>query len=305
MRFQKILLFSFLILTSNKIFAQEDLLKLAEEEQNTSNEKITATFKSTKIINAHTIETLKARNLDFRIGHRFGNIGSASGGGVHSFYGLDNASDIRIALEYGITNNLMIGISRNKRFENVEGLIKYKLLQQTTNNKVPLSIALFANTAITPREDVDDAWTKTAHRMSYTFQAILARKFSSAFSLAILPTLVHRNYVKVFVNPSNGSIDENDLYSLGVGGRLKITKRTAIIADYFYTFSEYRKDNTSTSYYNPLGVGVEIETGGHVFSIMFTNASGIIENDYIPNTTDTWTEGGYKFSFNISRVFKI
>jgi len=284
--------------------AQDDLMDLLEEDAGPTDQKVHATFKSIKIINAQTIETIKAKTMIFRITHRFGNIGSQSGGGVHTLYGFDNATNIRFSLDYGITDKLLIGVSRSKFKEHLDGSIKYKLLEQTTDNKMPVTITLYSNMALTPiREsqfysEADPAWVeenkKFIHRFSYTHQVIIARKFSNRLSLEILPTYLHRNYVAYF--------DENDLFSLGFAGRFKITQRTAIVADYFYTFSKSR-ENDEITYYAPFGIGIEIETGGHVFHINLTNSAGIIENDYIPNTTDSWEKGGYKFGFNIARVF--
>ena len=282
------------------VFAQDDLMALLEEDAGPTDTKVHATFKSIKIINAQTIETIKAKTMIFRITHRFGNIGSNSAGGVHTFYGFDNASDIRFSLDYGITDKLLVGIGRSKFKEHLDGSIKYKILEQTTDNKVPLTVALYSNVAFTPMVAASDSTAETSfrkntHRLSYIIQAIIARKFSSSVSLEILPTYLHRNYVAYF--------DENDLFSLGFAGRVKISKRTAIVADYFYTFSKNRKPPAETTYYAPFGIGIEIETGGHVFHINLTNSAGIIENDYIPNTTDSWGKGGFKFGFNIARVF--
>ena len=280
------------------IFAQDDLMKMAMENSETIKTKVIATFKTTKLINAQTNETVHKRTLDFRVGHRFGNVGKESHGGVHTLYGLDASTDIRIAFEYGITDQLTVGVSRSKRQELIEGLVKFRALEQTTENKIPLAVTLFANTAITPVSDPEGVYPKTTDRLSYTFQAILARKFTDRISISLLPTLVHRNYI--FTQE-----DKNDLYALGAGARVRITKGFCIVADYFYNFSELRKINNDNGYFNPLGAGIELETGGHVFTIMFTNASGIIENDFIPNTTDSWAwnKKGFKFSFNISRNF--
>ena len=287
-----------LILLTGTSFAQDDLLKVAMENTETPKTKVAATFKTTKLINAHTNETVHKRTLDFRIGHRFGNVGKESNGGVHTLYGLDASTDIRIAFEYGITDRLMVGISRCKRLENIEGLIKFRALEQTTDNKMPLAVTLFANAAITPERDPEGIYPKTTDRMSYTFQTIITRKFSDRFSFELLPTLVHRNYIFI-------PTDKNDLLAIGIGGRVKITKSFCVIADYFYNFGEAREIDNPNGFFNPLGFGIELETGGHVFTIMFTNAAGIIENDFIPNTTDTWEKGGFKFSFNISRNFRL
>jgi hypothetical protein len=275
--------------------AQDDIMKQLEEQAKAEKEPVIATFKSTKIINMQTNETNKKRNLDFRVSHLFGNIGEESGGGSHNLYGLDNSNDIRIAFTYGITDKLMIGVSRCKRDENFEGDIKYKLVEQTTDNKVPLAITLYGQSSLSARENTEGLYDKFVHRINHCAQLIIARKFSSNFSMEIVPSYVHRNIVEVY--------DENDLYSVGAGFRYKFTKSAAIIADYFYTLN--RPEATQDNHYDPLGIGFEIETGGHVFSVMFTNASGILENDFIPNTVDTWSKGGFKFAFNISRIFKL
>ncbi len=229
-------------------------------------------------------------------------MGNNSGGGVHTLYGLDQSNDIRIAFDYGITDRLMVSLGRNKRQENLAGAVKVRALEQTADGRVPLAITVYANTAYTTKTDVNEGDSVTtisgARRMSYCTQAIFARKFSSKFSFEVIGSWIHRNLVDLRINPQ----DDNDLFSVGVGGRFKFTKSMAIIADYFYNF---RNESTGVKMYDPLSAGIEIETGGHVFSIMFTNAVGLLENDFIPNTSDSWSNGGYKFSFNISRVFKL
>jgi uncharacterized beta barrel domain-containing protein DUF5777 len=289
-----------LFLISKAVTAQDDLMKMAMQNTDSSgSKKVIATFKSTRLISAQTNETVHKRTLDFRVAHLFGNVGKESNGGVHTFYGLDASADIRIAFEYGVTDKLAIGISRSKRQENFEGLAKYKLFEQTTDNKIPLAVTVFINTAYSAVENRESTvFPKSTDRFSYTWQLILARKFSSRVSIALLPTLVHRNFVF-------SSAEKNDMLALGGGGRFKITRSTSIVADYFYNFDKLRKINNDNGFYNPLGVGFEIETGGHVFTLMFTNASGIIENDFIPNTTDSWSKGGFKLSFNISRNFRL
>ena len=295
---KKLPAFFFLLFFGSALHAQDSLWTLLQSQTEPENENVIATFKSTKIINAQTNETAKKRNLDFRVGHLFGNIGDESGGGVHTLYGLDQSNDIRIAFDYGITDRLMVSVGRNKRQENLSGAVKFRALEQTTDDRVPLAITLYGTTAYTPKSDPENIYVPAERRMSYFAQAIVARKFSSNFSFEALGSFLHRNLIDLRINSS----DENDLVSLGVGGRFKFTKSVGVIADYFYNF---RKESTGIKMYNPLSAGIEIETGGHVFSIMFTNAAGLLENDFLPNTSDTWSEGGYKFSFNISRVFKL
>lgn len=288
------------------IFAQDgDLMDMLNDNGEEKNQPVIASFKTTRVINSHSTKTLGKKNLDFRITHRFGNIGGASGGGIHSFYGFDSASNIRFSFEYGILDNLMVGIGRSKIREDIDGFVKWRFLTQTTNNKVPLSVAVMLNTAVTPMKDVNDQWTKFLHRVTYTSQLVIARKFGQVGTLEILPTYVHRNYVPAATNPSNGAEETNGLFALGAAGRIKITGSASILFDYYYTFSDYRKDNTSVPYYMPLGVGFEIETGGHVFHMNFTNSAGIIENHFLTSSVDSWEKGGFKFGFNISRVWTL
>lgn len=309
-----LVIFSFIILSFNA-FSQEDLLSLLDSiEPSTTHDKVIATFKTSKIINMQSTETVKAKTMDFRVTHRFGSMGAASGGGAHTLFGLDNAADIRISFDFGITDNLTLGVGRSKQKELIDGLIKYRLLSQTTDNHIPVSLAFYGDMSYNPQEATlfyigmaaDPGFKQNdIHRFSYTSQLLIARKFGSRLSVQIAPTFQHRNFVLNNVNPENDAEETNDLFSLGGGFRLKITKRMSIIADYYYTFSKYRTNNTASPFYSPLAVGIEIETGGHVFHINYTNSAGIIENNYIPNTTDSWLKGGYKLGFNISRVFNI
>jgi hypothetical protein len=306
---------SFLFVLPVGLFAQDDLLSLLDSTgAKKTHEKVIATFKTSKVINAQSTEMVKKGTMDFRVTHRFGNIGTQSGGGGHTLYGLDNSTDIRISFDFGITDNLTVGVGRSKANELIDGMVKYRFLTQTTDNHIPLSAAFYGDMSYTPQTSdqfyngvVRNAEFKQndVHRISYVAQLLLAHKFGSRLSIELIPSYQHRNFVLANVNPENGKEETNDLFSIGGGFRLKITKRVSLIADYFYTFSEYRTNNTASPFYNPLAVGIEIETGGHVFHLNFTNASGIIENYFIPNTTDNWLKGGYKFGFNISRVFNL
>ncbi len=282
------------------VSAQDDLLNMLEEEVNNEStpQAVTATFKGIKLINANTIETTKKKTMEFRITHRFGNMEIGNPAGRHSLYGLDNASNIRFSLDYGLTDRISIGLGRSKMAEHIDGNIKYRFLDQKEKG-FPLSVAYFANAAISPIQNIAD--DDFSNRWSYTHQLIIASKLTSGISLEILPTLVHRNYVDQSAHPKNNSLDENDLYALGFAGRFKITKRMAFVIDYFLPFSEFR--DADNGYYNALGVGVELETGGHVFHINLTNSAGIIENDFIPSTRSSWGKEEYKLGFNISRVF--
>ncbi len=295
--------------------AQDDMLSMLDSAGGPkTHDKVSATFKGTKIINMQSTETVKKGTMDFSVGHRFGSMGKESGGGGHQLYGFDNSADIRIGFDFGITNNLTLGIARNKMSEMIDGLVKYRILTQTTDNHMPISLAVYADMAYTPQEAsqfysgmvADSTFHQNdIHRFSYCTQLLIARKFGWRFSMQLTPTYQHRNFVLASINADNQAVETNDLISFGAGFRFMITKRFGIIGDYYYTLSDFRTNNEANPFYNPLALGVEIETGGHVFHLNFTNAAGIIENNYIPNTKDSWLKGGYKFGFNISRVFTL
>jgi hypothetical protein len=307
--FKKILLSGALSLSSLALFAQDDLLSLIGDTLPQKRDKVYATFKTTKIINAQSIETVHKRTLDFRVTHRFGDIGV--GGSAHSLYGFDNSTDIRISFDYGITDNWTVGFSRNKYRELLEGYTKWRFLEQQKGGGIPVSMAIYSNMGYTPivkeafYDGVDKSVSqKSIHRLSYFHQLIIARKFGNVLSLQLMPSYHYRNFVRADVNTNNGKAEEtNGLFSMGIGGRLRFTKRMSLLIDYFYTVSAFRTNNKATPFYNPLAVGLEIETGGHVFHLNFTNNGAISENNFIPYTTSNWLDGQFKFGFNISRVF--
>lgn len=305
-----------LILVTNFIFAQDDLLSIVNEGNEKKHEKVFATFKTYKLGNAQTIETVKKKHLDFRISHRFGNVynsalePNALNEAAHTYFGFDNASDIRWSFDYGVTDNITIGIGRSRFRETYDGSLKWKILSQTQDFHIPLSIALFADLGYTSVKSdqlyagiVKDFNTNDLHRFNYFTQLIIASKLTNWLSLELLPSYLHRNFIKQSINANNKAEDTNGLFSLGFGARIKVTKRMCLIGDYFYNFSPYFQNNTSV--YNPLALGFELETGGHIFSMFFTNSPALIENSFIPYTTDTWTKGQVKFGFCISRTFSL
>jgi hypothetical protein len=306
----------FLFTSSILLFAQDDdMLKILDSVDATNkHETVIATFKESKIINLQTTETVKAKTMAFHISHLFGNIGTKSNGGIHTLYGLDNVSDVRFGLDFGVSDNLTLGIGRSKQAEMIDAFAKYRILTQTTDNYIPLSLAVYSDIGfnaqrssvfyggVNPSTNIE----KTAlHRLSYTTQLLIARKFSKRFSMLIAPTYQYRNFVVANVNPNNGAEDNNGLFATAIGIRFKVTSRVVLVADYFQVFSEYRTNNNAVAFYNPLAIGVEIETGGHVFHLNLSNTLGIVENNFIPRTTDNWLKGGFKFGFNISRVFNL
>jgi hypothetical protein len=255
---------------------------------------VTATFKATRILNGHSIERMPEGQLDFRISHRFGRIN----GGAYEFFGLDQAN-IHLSLEYGILDWLMVGLGRGTFEKTVDGFIKFSPLRQRTGpESFPVSISWMSGTYINGLR-----WTEAeldnqfVHRLEYAHQLLVARKFGPRFSLQLTPSYLHRNLVKT-------SADPNDIFAMGGGSRIKISKRITINAEYFYLFTP-DPSTLSSPMYNPLSLGVDIETGGHVFQLIFTNSVAMRENGFLGQTTGRWLDGDIHFGFNISRVFQL
>lgn len=263
------------------------------------------TFNGTRIINGHSTETLKSRVLQYRIEHRFGDL-AGDNGGIEQFYGLDQAADIRFALEYGITDKWMVGLGRSKgSFETyraiVDGFTKYRLLSQTQDNKMPISLTVMGASTISYAKAVADlsqvgSYPDFAHRMAYTGQFVIARKFGERLSLQIAPTYVHRNYV--------AALDENGVFALGGAAHYKFTKKFAAMVEYYHVVNQTqgRVDMNTT---NSLGGGVEWATNGHIFRVNLTNSRGFTETQFIPLTTSEWGEGEFRLGFSITRNFKL
>ena len=254
----------------------------------------TATFKATRILNGHSIERTSEGQLDFRISHRFGTVNS----GAYEFFGLDQAH-IHLSLEYGIKDWIMLGIGRGTFEKTVNGFSKISLIRQSSGlRNMPLSVSYMTGIYINGLrwEDSKEAF-EFHHRLSFVHQVLIARKFSPGFSLQITPSYLHQNLV-------TGSSDHNDLFALGAGSRIKLSKRISVNAEYFYLFKPDNK-SLSNALYNPLSLGIDIETGGHVFQIIFTNSVGMEENAFLGHTSGRWLDGDVHVGFNISRMFQI
>lgn len=279
---RKIISLIFLIATSG-LFAQDELLEILESEQAEEEGYVSATFKGTRVINGHSIETRTNGVLEFIISHRFGTINS----GYDEFYGLD-FSTIRLGLEYGLTDNLNIGVGRASFDKSVDFFAKYRFIRQSDNS--PITATAFASMV---RKTLDEVGLEGTDRNAYTAQLLIARKFSSNFSFQIAPTLIQRNLVAT-------TQDDNLLIAIGLGARYKITNRIAIVSEYYPQLS-----NTSDQFQNSFAMGVDIETGGHVFQLHFTNAIQMSERGFIGETTDDFWDGDIHYGFNITRVFDL
>lgn len=271
-------------------------------------EYVFQTFKDTRVINSYSVETLQKRVLDVRISHRFGDFFNQwqFNNAWADFIGLENAADIGIGVEYGVTNNLTLGFHRTKGASALRsllhGLVKYKILSQTKDNSMPLTLTVAGTASIStapPSADVTSVASfpgGIAHRMLYTAQVLMGRKFGDRFSLQLSPTFVWRNLVA----PN----DNNYVFSTGISARLQLSKVLGILVDATIPFDNLRL-NASNGYYIPVGIGFEFDTGGHVFQINLTNARGIEPADYIPNTTSNWGDGQFRIGFTISRAFRM
>lgn len=271
--------------------AQEmDLLALLGEEEPRTDYTF-ATFKTTRIINGHSVENVGHGVLDFKISHRFGTLNR----GPYDFFGLD-AATIRLGFDYGLTENIMIGIGRSSYEKALDGFVKYRFLRQSTGAKnMPVTVSFSAATAVNMlRWQVPDRENYISSRFFYTFQGIVARKVSDNFSIQLMPTVVHRNLVKT-------RAEANDVFALGIAARQKITSRTSVNLEYYYVFPGQLADG----FRNALSIGFDIETGGHVFQLHFTNATTMVEKSFIAENTSDWPSGGIHFGFNISRVFTL
>ena len=288
---RRIILVVLLIVNSSVLFAQGDLLSLVDN-QPAKKQYITAAFKSKRVINDHSMEFLGKGVLDVRILHRFGLLSS----GANNLYGLDQAN-MRMGFSYGVTNRLMVGVGRSNIGKDLDAFIKLRPIWQSKGGpwSMPFSLVLVSGTTLSTMPWSDPTRKNYfSSRMAFYNEVIIGRKFNDNFSLQISPMMVHRNLVPL-------ATDSNDTYAIGIGGRIKISKRVAFVVDYHHIVSGLDMH----TYKDPLSIGVDIETGGHVFQLHFTNATGLNEVQYLTGTTNSWGKGQVGFGFNLSRVFTI
>jgi Membrane bound beta barrel domain (DUF5777) len=287
---KKILTSICLLASINFAHAQTDidLDALVDGDAKNAKEFANNAFKSTRVVNGHSMEMLGKGVLDTRILHRFGVVN----GGFKDLFGLDQAS-MRLGFDYGVSKNLTIGIGRSTFKKEIDGFVKYRIAHQHTGAKaIPLSIIYVGGfTAITASLGPDSLNT-FSNKLGYYHSVILGRKFSTNLSGQISPTIVHTNIVEL-------STDKNDQIALGIGARYKFTKRVAFVLDTYPILSGRSTNKT------PISVGFDIETGGHVFQLHFSNATGMNERAFITETTNNWGNAQFRFGFNLSRVFTV
>ncbi|WP_412986505.1 DUF5777 family beta-barrel protein [Pontimicrobium sp. IMCC45349] len=275
--------------TSN---AQEDLLDMLESSQEPQTNYTIATFKNTKLVSGNSIETNGQGVLQFMIQHRFGTLNS----GWRDLWGLDN-STIRLGFEYGITDHLNIGLGRASFLKTYDGMIKWRFLRQKSGAKnFPFSATAVSSIYLNSSEWIDpERENYFSSRLSFHHSLLIARKFNDKISIQLMPTMVHTNLVST---PQ----DENTVYAMGFGTSIKLSGSIRLNAEYYYLLPDqvYSKELT-----NSLSIGVDIETGGHVFQLHVTNSKGMTEQSLVTNTTGAWGDGDIYFGFNISRVFNV
>jgi hypothetical protein len=295
-RMKYYVLFFFLCAGFARIATAQDssLLNMLEDSMivNKQGGHVTGTFKGTHIINTHSVETPAKGVLLFMIMHRFGKINE----GAYEFFGLDNAT-MRMGFDYGLTDELTVGIGRSTFQKTYDGYLKGKLLRQSEGpgGRIPLSVTALAGIAYTSLRYSDKPYLNARYRTNYTLQLLVARKLSRNLSLQLSPSYLHYNLVPTVA-------DKNDVFVLGIGGRMKITKRSSINVEY-----NYLPGNQVNSFkvYNSFSAGFDIETGGHVFQVHVTNSQGMVEPLFLGRTTGSWGKGDIYFGFNISRAFNL
>ena len=289
-----------LLFVSLGVLAQDDLMKELEKDQKPETNYVEQTFKGTRIINGQSVETKGKGELEFIFAHRFDKINTGS----YRVWGIDGYPAVRLGLEYGISDRLGIGIGRNFYYNNklADLYARYKVARQSTGEKnFPVTITAIGTITYQPYPNAADAAANviplpasTMDRMGYVLEILIARKFSSKLSLQITPVIVHRNAV-------DKSMENNDDYAIAFAGRYKITKSVSLIGEYYNRLNA----NSSSPYYNSAGFGFDIETGGHVFQLIFTNGFGLNPQSVITQTAGNISKGDVLFGFNITRTFQL
>ena len=285
---QLLFLMSFIIYFN---MSSQNLDDILEEETPTTTNLVFGTFNGTRLLNGHSVETRKKGILEFLIHHRFGAINS----GAEELFGLDQ-SNIRLGFEYAMSDDFTVAIGRSSLQKTFDGYLKYRLLKQKTGEEAfPVSVTLFTSaTKKTVKDYEPENKPDFKDRVVYTSQVLLARKFNQNLSLQLMPTYIHYNS-----SPTHN--DPNDIFALGFGTRIKISKRVSINGEYYYTVNPFESIDAK----NSIALGFDIETGGHIFQLIFTNSRAMNEKGFIVENTGNFFKGDIHFGFNISRAFQI
>ena len=291
-KIKSFLVLGLIILFTNFSFAQEnDLLKELDDLSQDITKFEPPAFKALQIGNLQSTKVVDKGDLYLIVAHRFGSVK----GGVREFYGLDQANT-KIQLLYGVHQKLQLGISRDSYEKTYSGTAKLGLFQQS--DKMPINVVLYSSIDInTLLQKTSYPGLKSFDRFTYTTQILASRRFSEKLSLEIAPIYVRQNLVNL--NFTKTATPQFNQILLGIGGRYKLTKRLSINVDYAYNFSK----NTNALYKNPLTIGIDIETGGHVFQLLFTNSRASNDAAFLTEALGDWSKGDISFGFNVVRVF--
>jgi hypothetical protein len=264
------------------------LLDLLQEEPEIEYAKYS--FKTNRIINLHSLENTAAGVMDVKISHRFGTIDE----GVYNLFGLDVATQ-RIGVDLGLTNDLQIGVNRNSVRKAFDAYAKYRIFQQSSGKRtMPITLSLLTSIAVETQKPTDlTRENYFTSKLFYCNQLLIGRKFNDIFTLQLTPTHIHRNLVALKTDP-------NDVYALGVGGRIRLSRRMTFNFEYIPVFTAL-----SPVPGNSLSFGLDVETGGHVFQFHFTNSDSMAEYKYVAGTEKNWGADAIRFGFNVSRVFTV
>jgi hypothetical protein len=253
-------------------------------------EGVIGAFKSTRLILSPTTQTVKKNNLNFLVIHRFGDLATSTTG-AKTFFGLDAVQDVYIGFEYGLSDNLNITLGRSTIGQLIEVGLKYAVLHQTNDDSSPIAITLLGDYGVRPYQN----FATFGDRNSYLAQAIFSRKFSTKFSFQVSPIFVSNN------TPIPNLVgNDQQFFAVSAAARLKVTKHMSLVVDYEHPFSDFQKNN---GFSDPLGFGIEVETGGHVFTLNFSNARGISEINSLSGTQSDYGRGQFRIGFTISRMF--
>ncbi len=246
---------------------------------------VTDGFKGSRIGNGQSTSLPGNGELRMFIGHRFGKIS----GGVYEFFGLDQAS-MRLGFEYGFNDWLAAGIGRSTLEKTWDLHMKSSPLRQISGGS-PLTATFHATGSVNTLRDVYPAENDGfSDRLSVAFQGLFSRKFQR-FSIQIAPIYLHN-----FYDLRSGGA--TDFFSTGAAARLRLTRFLDLTAEYYATIVKPSYDVS-----NPFTLGVDIDTGGHLFQLVLTNAQGMFEKGLLSNTSGRWTEGDIYFGFNLIRTF--
>jgi len=270
--------------------AAQDLMGMLEQDEEEQPEYAVNTFFTTRVINGQSIENPYPGDLIFIISHHFGRLNQ----GAYELWGLDQAT-IRLGLEYGVSDRLAVSVGRSSYEKTFDGFIKYKLLRQQSGvRNVPVTLSLFSGAYLKSLKWPEGSDFEFRHRMSYVQQAMIARQFSRQVSLQLTPAWVHHNLVPTTDDPA-------DYFVLGMGGRWRFSDWAGISLEYFYRFQEPESYDT----YNSFAVGVDLDTGGHVFQLHFTNSQPMFESGFLSDTRGDFLDGDIYFGFHITRTFAL